>query len=146
MTRRPAAMFLAAAVLCGCVILTGCRLIGLGLGAFADSRKKPATVPGWQVESVPRGSAVMVTARDGGVIGGRYDGITRLRPPAALETVGAILAMNDGFVPQTINLSVPDRECDLDYVPGQALRESVNVALVCSTRSDGRATAILLRR
>jgi len=34
----------------------------------------------------------------------------------AVEAVAAILTLNHGVVPPTINLSVPDPECDLDYV------------------------------
>jgi 3-oxoacyl-(acyl-carrier-protein) synthase len=65
---------------------------------------------------------------------------------AVLETVGTILAMQGGFLPPTINLRVPDPDCDLDYVPGQARQGSVDVALVADAGLDGRNTAVLLRR
>ncbi len=41
---------------------------------------------------------------------------------AGIATI--LLAMRDGFVPPTINVEVPDPECDLDYVPknGRALQ------------------------
>ncbi|HVR70646.1 MAG TPA: beta-ketoacyl-[acyl-carrier-protein] synthase family protein [Vicinamibacteria bacterium] len=65
---------------------------------------------------------------------------------ALLETVGTILAMLGGFLPPTINLRVPDPDCDLDYVPGRARPETVNVALVANAGVDGRNTAVLLRR
>jgi nodulation protein E len=35
----------------------------------------------------------------------------------AIEIVGSLLALNDGFLPPTINLTSPDPACDLDYVP-----------------------------
>jgi len=35
----------------------------------------------------------------------------------AIEIVSSIVALNDGFVPPTINLRKPDPACDLDYVP-----------------------------
>jgi beta-ketoacyl-acyl-carrier-protein synthase II len=36
---------------------------------------------------------------------------------AALEAVFSVLALRDQVVPPTINLTEPDPECDLDYVP-----------------------------
>jgi nodulation protein E len=43
----------------------------------------------------------------------------------AIEIAGSLLALNDGFLPPTINLHTPDPACDLDYVanvarPGRA--------------------------
>ena len=38
----------------------------------------------------------------------------------ALEFVAAVLALERHVIPPTINLEVPDPECDLDYVPGEA--------------------------
>jgi nodulation protein E len=35
----------------------------------------------------------------------------------AIEIAAALLALNDGFLPPTINLDTPDPACDLDYVP-----------------------------
>jgi len=37
----------------------------------------------------------------------------------AIEIVSSLIALNDGFVPPTINLRTPDAACDLDYVPNQ---------------------------
>lgn len=74
----PRALLLAATGLS----LTGCMLVGLGAGAIADSRKKPpAPIPGWQVETLSRGNRLIVTTREGNVIGGEYDGVTDM--PAA---------------------------------------------------------------
>jgi 3-oxoacyl-[acyl-carrier-protein] synthase II len=35
-----------------------------------------------------------------------------------IEAVFSCMALQDQFIPPTINLKVPDPECDLDYVPG----------------------------
>ena len=37
----------------------------------------------------------------------------------AIEIVSSLVALNDGFIPPTINLQTPDPACDLDYVPNQ---------------------------
>ncbi len=46
----------------------------------------------------------------------------------ALGAMTAILAIRDGLVPPTINLTTPDPECDLDYVPNSARRMPVRAA------------------
>jgi 3-oxoacyl-[acyl-carrier-protein] synthase II len=46
----------------------------------------------------------------------------------ALGAMTAILAIRDGVVPPTINLTTPDPECDLDYVPQVARRVPVRAA------------------
>jgi 3-oxoacyl-[acyl-carrier-protein] synthase II len=38
----------------------------------------------------------------------------------AVEMTVCALAIKHGIVPPTINLQVPDPECDLDYVPNTA--------------------------
>jgi 3-oxoacyl-[acyl-carrier-protein] synthase II len=46
----------------------------------------------------------------------------------ALGSMTAVLAIRDGVVPPTINLTTPDPECDLDYVPHVARRMPVRAA------------------
>jgi 3-oxoacyl-[acyl-carrier-protein] synthase II len=46
----------------------------------------------------------------------------------ALGAMVAVLAIRDGIVPPTINLTTPDPECDLDYVPNVARRLAVRAA------------------
>jgi 3-oxoacyl-[acyl-carrier-protein] synthase II len=47
----------------------------------------------------------------------------------AVEAIVCAMAIHDGIIPPTINYQVPDPECDLHYVPNEALRKEVKVAL-----------------
>ncbi|RNI23971.1 beta-ketoacyl-ACP synthase II [Flexivirga caeni] len=47
----------------------------------------------------------------------------------ALGVMTCALAIDRGVIPPTINLTTPDPECDLDYVPGSARTAPVSVAV-----------------
>ena len=64
----------------------------------------------------------------------------------ALEAAATILSMEAGKVPPTINLEVPDPDCDLDYVPNVARDAKVNVAMSNSFGFGGHNAAVVLRR
>lgn len=64
----------------------------------------------------------------------------------ALEFVVAVLALERQLIPPTINLKVPDPECDLDYVPDKA-RTSVELTAVMSNSfAFGGTNAVLICR
>jgi len=46
-----------------------------------------------------------------------------------LEAVLTVKALETGIVPPTINYEEPDPECDLDYVPNQARKADIKIAL-----------------
>jgi len=46
-----------------------------------------------------------------------------------LEAVITVLSLYEGIVPPTINLENPDPECDLDYVPNQARKADIKIAI-----------------
>src|SRR4051794_7759341 len=48
----------------------------------------------------------------------------------AIEAMMCVLALKEGILPPTINYEHPDPECDLDYVPNEARRATVDVALL----------------
>ncbi len=57
----------------------------------------------------------------------------------------AIVAMQTGVLPATINLDTPDEKCDLDYVANQPRRGKVDVAL-CNCLGFGSKNAALVVR
>ena len=64
----------------------------------------------------------------------------------AVETAVCILAIQHGVVPPTINLQVPDPECDLDYVPNTARELKVNTIINNSFGFGGHNATIAARR
>ena len=64
----------------------------------------------------------------------------------AVEFIASILALQRGVVPPTATLTIPDPECDLDYVPGEA-RTNVNLKAVMSQSfAFGGTNAVLIVR
>jgi 3-oxoacyl-(acyl-carrier-protein) synthase len=63
---------------------------------------------------------------------------------AAIEAILCILAMRDGVLPPTINLTDPDPECDLDYVPGEARAADIGTVLSNSFGFGGTNTSLIL--
>ncbi|HEY3079152.1 MAG TPA: beta-ketoacyl-[acyl-carrier-protein] synthase II, partial [Chloroflexota bacterium] len=64
----------------------------------------------------------------------------------ALEAMVCVKSIVDGAVPPTINLEVPDPDCDLDYVPGSARRVPVEVAMSNSFGLGGHNSCVVFRR
>jgi 3-oxoacyl-[acyl-carrier-protein] synthase II len=64
----------------------------------------------------------------------------------AAGIVTAALALRDGFLPPTINLTDPDPECDLDFIPNTG-RAAEPVAALCNCLGFGsKNSAIVLGR
>src|SRR5205823_4278496 len=57
-----------------------------------------------------------------------------------------VLALHEGVLPPTINLRNPDPECDLDYVPNEARRVEVDVALSNAMGLGGHNGCVLFGR
>jgi 3-oxoacyl-[acyl-carrier-protein] synthase II len=62
-----------------------------------------------------------------------------------IETIATALAIKEGIVPPTINLENPDPDCDLDYVPNEARKMRVRVALSNSLGFGGHNATIALK-
>jgi 3-oxoacyl-[acyl-carrier-protein] synthase II len=64
----------------------------------------------------------------------------------AVEAMMCVLALHEGVLPPTINYRTPDPECDLDYVPNDARRVQVDVALSNAMGLGGHNACVLLGR
>lgn len=64
----------------------------------------------------------------------------------ALELAATILAIQQGFVPPTVNFVEGDPSCDLDYVPNETRDASIDVALSNSFAFGGHNAVIAVRR
>lgn len=47
----------------------------------------------------------------------------------AIEAVITVKALQDGFVPATLNYQVPDPECDLNVVPNEGVKKDIHCAI-----------------
>ena len=63
----------------------------------------------------------------------------------AVEAIVCTLAIHDGIIPPTINYKTPDPGCDLNYVPNQAVRIKVRVALSNSLGFGGHNACIAFK-
>ena len=63
----------------------------------------------------------------------------------AVELIGCIGAMKNGFIPPTINYEVPDEECDLDCVPNESRDGKIEVVLSNAFGFGGHNTCIVMR-
>jgi 3-oxoacyl-(acyl-carrier-protein) synthase len=64
----------------------------------------------------------------------------------ALEALFGIKAIETGCVPPTINYETPDPECDLDYVPNEARRMTVNTFMSNAFGFGGHNGVLILKR
>ncbi len=64
----------------------------------------------------------------------------------AVEFAACALAIRDGVIPPTINYTTPDPDCTLDYVPNEARRVKVDVAISNSLGFGGHNATILVKR
>ena len=63
-----------------------------------------------------------------------------------VEAIVCAKAIEEGFVPATINYKVPDEECDLDVVPNEGRNVEVKYAISNSLGFGGHNSSILLKK
>jgi 3-oxoacyl-[acyl-carrier-protein] synthase II len=64
----------------------------------------------------------------------------------AVEAIATLLTIEHGLIHPTINYVTPDPECDLDYVPNQARRADVRIAISNGFGFGGQNCTIVLKR
>jgi 3-oxoacyl-[acyl-carrier-protein] synthase II len=64
----------------------------------------------------------------------------------SLEAIACVLTILNGIIHPTINQSTPDPECDLDYVPNKARKQTVNYALSNSFGLGGQNACLVLKK
>jgi 3-oxoacyl-[acyl-carrier-protein] synthase II len=64
----------------------------------------------------------------------------------AAGAMAAILGMNDGFLPPTINYEEPDPECDLNYIPNSALAQPTDLSLCNCIGFGSKNSALVIAR
>lgn len=85
---------------------------------------------GWRAGDIPMSSLKSMIGHPQGASG-------------AAGVAAAILSMNNDFLPPTINLSDPDPECDLNYIPNRGIERRVDVAL-CNCIGFGSKNSALV--
>lgn len=64
----------------------------------------------------------------------------------AIEAMACLLALQEGIIPPTINLQEPDPDCDLNYVPNQAVKADIDLALSNSLGFGGHNACLAFRK
>ncbi len=62
----------------------------------------------------------------------------------SVELIGALMALEEGVIPPTINYETPDPDCDLDYVPNKSRRTDADVLLKNSFGFGGKNSALVV--
>ncbi len=65
---------------------------------------------------------------------------------AAVELIATVCAIEEGYIPPTINYESPDPDCDLDYVPNQGRAAEIGVALSNAFGFGGHNTTLAVRK
>ena len=63
-----------------------------------------------------------------------------------IEAIATTLAIHHGVLPPTINYENPDPDCDLDYVPNQARKQDVEIALSNAFGFGGTNATLVFRK
>jgi 3-oxoacyl-[acyl-carrier-protein] synthase II len=63
-----------------------------------------------------------------------------------IEAIASVLALHHGILPPTMNYETPDPDCDLDYIPNQARKQDVELALSNAFGFGGTNATLVFRK
>lgn len=63
-----------------------------------------------------------------------------------IEAIATILSVKEDIIPPTINLQIPDPECDLDYSPNTATKRQVKAAISNTFGFGGHNASLLFKK
>ncbi|SVC31498.1 uncharacterized protein METZ01_LOCUS284352, partial [marine metagenome] len=63
----------------------------------------------------------------------------------AVEAIFSVLSLRDQVAPPTINLDIPDPDCDLDYVPNEAREMTIRAVLTNSFGFGGTNGSLIFK-
>jgi len=64
----------------------------------------------------------------------------------AMSALACVQALNEGVIPPTINLDIPDPECDLDYVPWQPRALPIRTAMMNGFGFGGQNSVVVFKK
>lgn len=64
----------------------------------------------------------------------------------AMGLAATLAGMEGGFLPPTINLNDPDPDCDLDYIPNEAIDGTIETALLNCMGFGSRNSALVIKK
>ena len=64
----------------------------------------------------------------------------------AVEFIATVLSIQNDLAPPTVNYENPDPNCDLDYVPNQARKMTINTALSESFGFGGHNATLIVKK
>ncbi len=64
----------------------------------------------------------------------------------AIESIVCLLTINEGIIHPTLNYEFPDPDCDLDYVPNEARKKEVKIALANSFGFGGHNATMIFKK
>jgi 3-oxoacyl-[acyl-carrier-protein] synthase II len=102
------------------------------------------TQPNDRIETIAIKQVFGARAKDGLMVSSTKSMTGHLLGAAGgVEAVVSALAVHEGAIPPTTNYTVPDPDCDLDYVPNTARRTKVRAAM-SNCFGFGGTNAVLL--